>query len=326
MAVGKGKASQDCGVHHFYVGIAWLKLCIGGIRAFFLVLAVIPFAANAQIMAPPEGMQFYHVPKWNPEFISSNGIKEIRAVMETKRDGDRIRKTHRETVYQFDREGKGALVAHINRQLNDTSITAWQYSDRTFPEPTRRLECEVRSDASGLFSYCYSYNAEGLPVERKYSRLERWQPITSANFAAKGTKVNTETYTHSRYDGQLHTTLHNSAGRPYQKDIRYYDADGYLVKYMRSFVLSSERHEEVYTYEVHGWLAALEVTFGRQLHRMEWKYDEVGNLLVEERFEQGSKVYHKEFVYEGANMLLRAELTRREGDEMLEITTFTYVF
>lgn len=283
------------------------------------MVCLLTFSGMGQILAPPEGMQFTRAPKFNPTFVTENGIREIRAVMETKEDGDKIRKTHRNLVYQFDGEGRNALVADIHTKRRDTSVTAFQFAGR-------RLECEVKSDPGGLFSYCYVYDNEGLPAARKYARVDRWKNITKPDFSAKDTKVNTETYTHARYDNQLHTTLKNSADRPYQKEIRYYDENGYLLKYLRNFVMTSERHEEVYTYEARGRVASVEVISGRQPHRIEYAYDEVGNLLTEERFENDALVYHREFVYEGSNMLLRAELTRREAEGMLEITTYTYKF
>lgn len=284
-----------------------------------LAACLLTFSGKGQILAPPEGMQFAHAPKFNPAFVTENGIREIRAVMETKQDGDKIRKTYRTLVYRFDEQGRHALVADIHTRRRDTSVTAYQFAGR-------RLECEVKNDAAGLFSYCYVYNENGLPTERKYARVERWRNLTQPEFPGKDTKVTTETYTHARYDNQLHTTLNNSAGRPYQKEIRYYNGDGYLLKYLRSFVMTSERHEEVYTYEAHGWISSVEVKAGRSPHRTEYVYDGVGNLLMEDRFEDGQMVYHKEFVYEGADMLLRAELTRREAEGMLEITTYTYEF
>lgn len=286
-------------------------LCLVGVA--FCLAAV----AKGQILSPPEGMQFAYAPKFAPKFIADNGIREIRAEVETKRDGDRIRKTHRKLVFQFDEKGQNALIATVQSKLRDTVITAYQFVGS-------RVECEIKNDAAGMFSYCYTYNDEGQPLERKYARVKPWRNKTKTDFAAEETKIKTEKYTHARYENQLHTTLHNSAGRPYQKEIRYYDDHGYLVRYLRSFVMTSDRHEEVYTYESHGWLRSAEVTYGRDPHRLEYTYDEVGNLLTEERFEQGKLVYHKEFVYEGENMYLRAELTRRATEGMLEIVTYTY--
>lgn len=282
--------------------------------AIALCLAVL---AHGQILSPPEGNRFTYAPKFDPGFIAENGIREVRAEMETKRDGDRIRKTHRKVVYQFDEKGQNALIATVHAKLRDTVITAYQFVGK-------RIECEIKNDAAGMFSYCYTYNEEGQPLERKYARVKPWRNKVKTDFTAEETRINSEKYTHAKYENQLHTTLHNSAGRPYQKEIRYYDDHGYLVRYMRSFVMTSDRHEEVYTYEAHGWLSSMEVTFGRNPHRLEFTYDGVGNLLTEERFEQGQMVYHKEFVYEGENMFLRAELIRRESEGMLEITTYTY--
>jgi hypothetical protein len=287
---------------------------------------LLPFAAKAQILSAPEGLGFTHVPKFDPTFILENDIAEIKAVMETKKDGDRIRKTNRTTTFQFDALGQSALVAQINNKLQDTSVVAYQFVDRSNGSQGRRIACEVKNDPAGMYSYCYSYDVQGLPAERRYARVESWRSKLQADFAAKATKINTETYSHTRYENQLHSTLFNSSARPYQKEIRYFDDDGYLLKYLRSFVMTSERHEEVYTYNGQGRLATCEITHGRDPHRLSYVYDEVGNLLSEERHEGEVLSYRKEFVYEGSNMLLRAELLRREMDEVLEIISYTYTF
>lgn len=275
-------------------------------------------ACVAQILLPPEGKGFSTVQKFNPQFIAENRIASVRAETETKKDGDRIRKTHLHTVRNFNKAGKTELIAEIHTKRRDTAITAYSYIED-------RLECEVKNDAAGLFSYCYTYK-EGMPAERKYARISRSGSLTDRRFSGKETKITTEKYTHTRYENQLHTTLYNSAGRPYQKEIRYFDTHGYLLKYLRTFVMTSERHEEVYTYNALGLLASIETSANRSEYKTEYTYDAAGNLLTENRFENGIPAYRKEYVYEGTDMMLRAELVRRDADEMLEIITYDYTY
>lgn len=273
---------------------------------------------SSQILLPPEGGGFSTVPKFNPTYMADNGIASVRSVTEMKKDGDRIRNTHLHTVRNFDKSGRTELIAEIHTKRRDTAITAYSYAGS-------RLQCEVKNDAAGLFSYCYVYS-DGMPSERKYARIAKAGSLLNNRFSGKETKVTTEKYTHARYDNQLHTTLYNSAGRPYQKEIRYFDENGYLLKYLRTFVMTSERHEEVYTYNARGLLATAEITGNRSSYKNVYTYDETGNLLSAERFEDGELIYRKEYVYEGKDMSLRAELTRSEREGTLEITGYSYTF
>src|SRR5690606_18282559 len=102
----------------------------------------------SQLIQPPVGMEFRLKSKFNPEFIRKNRIAEIRCKVESKKDGDKIRNTNREEVYHFYENGNLKMISHINNRLRDTSITFFEYTQG-------RLECEVKNDAAGMFSYCY---------------------------------------------------------------------------------------------------------------------------------------------------------------------------
>lgn len=274
---------------------------------------------QGQILKQPEGNDFTFPAKFSPAFIGANKIREIRSTIESKKDGDRIRKTDQNLVYQFYPDGNLQMQSHINHRLRDTAITIYQYAGN-------RLECEIKNDAAGMFSYCYTYGTDAFPASRKYGRAEKSRRVYTASEIGETTHISTETYTHLRYENQLHSTLHNAAGRPYQKEIRYYDENGYLNKYIRSFVLSSDRYEERYTYQTQGWLASKEIVTTKDPHILQFAYDEVGNLLSEERHENEVLIYRKEYLYEGKNMLLKADLRRDDINHLIYITTYTYTF
>ena len=142
---------------------------------------------------------------------------------------------------------------------------------------------------------------------------------------AKVTDVATENYTHARFENQLHTTLHNSAGRPYIKEIRYYDENQYLLKYSQAYIMSSDRYEESYKYNIQGWISELELP-PPVSQRFIFSYDQVGNLLQEVLQKDGNEVYRKEYVYEGKNMLIRAELRRDDAVQIIYITNYSYLY
>jgi len=271
----------------------------------------------AQILDQPYGNDFTHAQKFDPSFIARNKIKEIRAIQESKKDRDRIRKTNESMVYQFYPDGNLQMQALINHNLRDTAVTIFEYAGE-------RLSCEIKNDAAGMFSYCYAYDNTGLPLSRIYGRPQKAGRLTSANWDGKTTEISTEKMTHQRYELQLHSTLFNAGGRPYQKEIRYYDENDYLIQYSRSYVMSSDRYEEKYGYESHGWLSEKEIISAKEKYTLKYSYDAVGNLLSEERYENETLVYRKEYVYEGSNMMLKAELRRDDIRQYIYITTYTF--
>lgn len=294
-----------------------MKNKIASILLFAALFSI--FQATGQIVSPPDANGFSFGQKFDPQFIANNKIREIRGVVESKKDGDRIRKTHQNYVYRFYPDGNLQMLSLINHKLGDTSITIYQYAGQ-------RLSCEIKNDAAGMYSYCYTYSQDSLPLTKKYGRAARSKRVYQDSKIEETTLVSTEAYEHIWYENQLHTTLKNASGRPYQKEIRYYDAYGYLLKYIRSFVLSSDRYEEAYAYEKHGWLEEKKVLSTRGDYTLKYIYDEVGNIYAEERYERDVLIYRKEYVYEEKNMLLRAELRRDDTENLIYITTYTYQY
>lgn len=273
----------------------------------------------AQLLLPEAGRTLQYTERFNPQVIAANKIKEIRCTIEIKKDGDRIRNMRRTYVYQFEPEGHTRLVSNIDHRLGDTSITVYTWAGG-------RLHCEVKNDAAGMFSYCYAYNKEGLPETRSYTRSPRASKLLAAQPSAEGTHIATERYEHARLENQLHSTLFNAANRPYIRQIRYYDPNGYLTGYTENFVMSSDRSEEQYAYNKKGLMSEREVLHPKY-ERTTWLYDEIGNPTEEKGFDQnGLELYRKEYIYEGKNMLLRAELKRVESEQYIQITNYQYKY
>jgi|SRR5690554_2657977 len=270
-----------------------------------------------QLIQPPVGMEFRLKSKFNPEFIRKNRISEIRCKVETKRDGDKIRNANREDVYHFYENGNLKMISHINYQLRDTSITFFEYTQG-------RLECEVKNDAAGMFSYCYEYDKSGRPITLRYGRAERFSSLTASLDMSMGSEITAETYEYKTYENQLHATLYNSSGRPYLKEIRYFDENGYLSKYLKTYILGSSRQQEDYTYNERGWLSEKTINDGSSPFTLKYNYDLVGNLEEERKYVNGELKYRMEYVYNPSNMYLTAELKREDEKELIVITTYSY--
>ncbi len=295
----------------------------------FLQISLKPFLATliylclntlayGQMMMPPAGREFKVNQKFNPSFIAAQEILEIHCIKEIKRDGDRIRKTQEKEVYRFYPDGRLQMHSLINLKRRDTSITFFEYVGE-------RMGCEVKNDAAGMYSYCYVYGENGLPTERKYGRAPRFASITASVSPDRIKEVNTETYKHVRLENQLHSTLFNSAGRPYIKEIRYFDENGYLVSFRQNYVMSSARHFETYEYNEGGWLVKLELDDGARKTQRTYEYDSIGNMLEEGYWVEGKKKHRVEYVYNQDTMRVRAELKREDELSRIVITNYEYV-
>ncbi len=288
----------------------------------FLILLLLlgaSLSGFSQLVEPPVGMEFGLHTRFNPTFIKNNKISEIRCDVEIKKDGDRIRDAFRVDIYHFYENGDLKMIAHINQKLRDTSITFFEYTNG-------RLECEVRNDAAGMYSYCYEYDKNGRPSSLKYGRAERYSSLTASLDRAASTEITTENYTYNSYENQLHSTLHNSAGRPYLKEIRYFDENEYLTKYLKTYIMSSGRLEEKYTYNERGWLSEKTIDDGSSPFTLQYAYDDVGNLTDERKLVDNELIYRTEYVYLGKNMHLKAELKREEKNQLIVITTYEYKY
>ncbi len=267
---------------------------------------------------PPSGKNFEVSEKFNPSFISAQKILEIHCIKEIKRDGDRIRKTQEKEVYRFYPDGRLQMHSLINLQRKDTSITFYEYVGK-------RMGCEVKNDAAGMYSYCYVYGEDKLPTERKYGRAPRFASLSASVSPDRIKEVSTETYKHVRLENQLHTTLFNSAGRPYIKEIRYFDENDYLISFRQNYVMSSARQYETYEYNEGGWLVTMSTDNGSRKTTRRFEYDSIGNMLEEGYWLEDEKKYRVEYVYNQDTMRIRAELKREDELSRIVITNYEYI-
>lgn len=274
--------------------------------------------AWGQLIAYPTGEKFGPEYKFNPDFIAKHRIAEIRLKEEVKRDNERIRPTGLTRVYRFDDRGRTVSTARINNSIGDTLLTFFEYAEG-------RLECEVHNDASGMFSYCYVYGADGLPTARKYARIGRKYRASGSRPLDRGSDVTTEEYRHKHYPGQLHTTLLNSSGRPYMEETRYY-TDSLMTRFLSKYVMSGGRRDERYTYDSDGRMLTKVVPDDNTERRTEYSYDEQGRPAEEKRFVSGVLTERMEYVYHSQTGELTAELQREEKDHQIRITTYSYVY
>jgi len=283
-----------------------------------LLAIVLCVKLSAQIYALPEGKEFVAAQIFNPDFIRKNNIGQIESKIEKKKDGDRIRDLFQSEVYTFYDTGQLESIQLIDHKSGDTTLTFYTYSDSL-------IRCLIKNDYAGLFSYCYTYT-DGLPSKVIYSRSKDIEALTASVNPEFKKEISEEVIKHVKYENQLHTTYFNSANRPYSKEIRYYDKNGYFIKYLKTFVMTSASRKEEYDYNQKGLLSEKQVTEDGNSYRLTYEYDEVGNLLAENRYEKDRLVYRTENVLIPESMLLRARLTRNEDAAHIVIRTFEYSF
>ena len=88
--------------------------------------------------------------------------------------------------------------------------------------------------------------------------------------------------------------------------------------------MSSAKRKEDYTYNAGGWMESCTTNDGKKEVKRQFTYDEIGNILTEDLFKDGSEQYHLEYVYNESDMRIRAELKREEAQKHIVITTYTY--
>lgn len=280
----------------------------------FLLCSRLP----AQIYALPEGKEFVDAQLFNPNFIRKNRIARIASKIEKKKDGDRIRDLFQSEIYSFYESGHLQSVELIDYKSGDTTLTYYTYNDE------EKIRCLVKNDYAGLFSYCYTYK-DGLPSKVIYSRSGSVKALTASVNPEFKKEISEENIEHIEFENQLHTTYFNSVNRPYSKEIRYYDENGYYIKYLKTFVMTSSSQKEEYSYNKKGYLSEKVVTEnGNKAYRHTYEYDDVGNLLAENRYQNGELVYRTENVLFPESMLLKARLTRNENAAHIVIRTFEY--
>lgn len=280
------------------------------IPALILFLFALGHGAFGQLVAHPTGEGFGPRPKFNAAEIADRGIVEIRMKEEIKKDGRPITPTGLERIYRFDDRGRAVSVSRITP--SDTLRTFFEFAGG-------RLECEVHNEAAGMFSYCYVYGEEGLPVERKHRRTGGGaRPGRSAEAESE---TRTEKFLHTRYPGQLHTEVLNPSGRPYRKETRYFDGD-LMTRYLSTFTMSGGKQDEKYGYDDLGRMVSKEVHERQGAYREEYSYDDRNRLVEVQRFEGGELESRTEYVYHSVSGRLTAELKREEREGLIRIVTY----
>jgi len=266
-------------------------------------------------------------PHFHKEFIARNRIHHIEGFLATKKEMEPIRRKSEHYHYEFDISGEMVLQMNmlgIPGSGKDTSLVRYEY------DSTGSLTTKRRNDPHGFFSYHYTYDEKGQQIESAYERDENLGPTRYEFVQGESYSITSEEFSYKDLgNGVIEKSFFNSYGDPFKKERWKYDELGYLSEVTSHFLISNRRSKVSYTYDEMGRTKE-RITIndlGRgDTERLEYEYDEVGQLLSKKIFRNEEQIKLIEFLYDKKTMLLDAELTKVIDNNFIRIVQYEYVF
>ena len=290
------------------------------------LMVLMAFGAQAQMLDNRECQVFSEEPFFHTNFMAANKVKAMHGQLSTKARMDRIRKGHMEYHYVFNKDGvlqyQSSSMSRGNEKI-DTVVIAYHY-DEEGRETTRR-----KNDVHGFYSYDYRYNEEGDLSEETYYRDENLGPSKFEFELGKRFIISSETFTWDKsYPGEERQRIHNNYGKAYMERSFRYDDDGYRIEVQDRFLRNNRTSTIQYEYNEKGHVSKkIEKTSlgGDNVTETTFLYDEVGNLIEENFYRNGTHISNKQYLYDG-RMLINATLEKDVATEIITILQFTYEF
>lgn len=258
-----------------------------------------------QVLDNSLGQAFTDKPFFNKTFIKGNKIKSIDGRFNYKKAGEAMYPTKFHYVYQFDSEGY--LVASYETKADDgTKDTTWNKYEYDSQD---RLITHKRGDANGLTAIRYFYDDKNRIIKEQFWK----EPIDSFGVPEKPILQNEETMTYTNFDLQEKKTVLNSYGLPYIEEMKYYNAEGYLLERNERLMMTSATNRSLYEYNEKGMISSIKSFNGRtEVPSEEWKYkyDEFGNLLEKQYYRDGTYITETAILYNSKSNLMSAILIR----------------
>jgi hypothetical protein len=290
----------------------------------FLGVLFCVFYSQAQMLDNKNCDVFSDNNFFNAEFIKKNGITTIRSGISNKQSMKPIKATPLWQQFDFDKYGRVTrmMETYYTGSKIDTSLVQFKYAGDHLIK--KRL-----SDAKGFYSYSYQYDDAGNRTQKTYSREVNANPETHNFELGQLIEVYKERYEKKEISAaKTKTTIYNSSDKPYQQVFKEYDEYGNFIKEVSSLVVTKKGSSTTINYDAyHRPVEKMETSnlFGKSETRYVYEYDEAGNLLQENCYEDGVHKSTREFLYDG-RMLLSARLTKDMATETIQIVKYTCVF
>lgn len=275
----------------------------------------------AQMIKNESGQIFTETPFFNEKYIRSVKLKSITGTVSSKKELGAIKSSGKKEAYIFNE--KGNLTIHYlsskTKNKPDTTFTFYEYNLKNENTIFRV------SDSYGFYSYSKKYNDLGKLINKTYSR-EKNASKSKMNFKLEEKYVIfQESYLYENKDSIIEVTTLNSNGRPYQRQIYYYDSFNYLFKIHTRLLISNSTKHEKYTYNDRGFLKSIQYFNNENetpIKELRYDYDEWGNVTFMDEYKDNVRVIHKELLYDPSTLILKTILSQDLVSNLITIIKY----
>ena len=281
----------------------------GWLLAALLLLTVLRLPGQMLRILPGTGEP--HALDFDPGFIRRNQVRAARTEASIKREGEPMRPRREQQHYRFDSNG---LLVYSSTSLGTPGSgrdTSWV--ERRFDPRGHPVE-ELRNDLHGWFALRDSLDTAGRVVRRTHVRIANNGPDRYRLVRGAETIISDEhCHHHVVNDTAERETWYNELGLPYRERIRSRDRWGYLRSVEDRNIITGRRGLITFRYDEKGRLAERtdrpDVNAPASM-RYTWSYDQAGNVLLADTWQDGRQTRHAEHLYEEGSMLLKAVITK----------------
>ena len=275
----------------------------------------------AQMINNESGQIFTETPFFNEKYIRSVKLKSITGTISSKKELGAIKSSGKKEAYIFNENGNLTIHYLSSKTKNkpDTTFTFYEYNLKNENTIFRV------SDSYGFYSYSKKYNDLGKLINKTYSR-EKNASKSKMNFKLEEKYVIfQESYLYENKDSIIEVTTLNSNGRPYQRQIYYYDSFNYLFKIHTRLLISNSTKYEKYTYNDRGFLKSIQYFNNENetpIKELRYDYDEWGNVTFMDEYKDNVRVIHKELLYDPSTLILKTILSQDLVSNLITIIKY----
>ena len=275
----------------------------------------------AQMINNESGQIFTETPFFNEKYIRSVKLKSITGTISSKKELGAIKSSGKKEAYIFNENGNLTVHYMSSKTKNkpDTTFTFYEYNLKNENTIFRV------SDSYGFYSYSKKYNDLGKLINKTYSR-EKNASKSKMNFKLEEKYVIfQESYLYENKDSIIEVTTLNSNGRPYQRQIYYYDSFNYLFKIHTRLLISNSTKYEKYTYNDRGFLKSIQYFNNENetpIKELRYDYDEWGNVTFMDEYKDNVRVIHKELLYDPSTLILKTILSQDLVSNLITIVKY----